>query len=115
MTLTKWDAWLERHPETLALDVPARSTDFDLEQMAIVVALGDDSAAYVVRPLREIGVINDTASHSTLYALAAAILPTTNAGQSSADGSTRPWLFSNCPTKGLSTPTPERCSIRSSD
>ena len=60
VTLTKWDAWLDSHPQTLALDVPGRSTNFDLEQMAIVVDLGTDSAAYVVRPLREVGVINDT-------------------------------------------------------
>ena len=60
VTLTKWGAWLDRHPETLALDVTARSTNFDLEQMAIVVALGDDAAAYVVRRLRKVGVVNDT-------------------------------------------------------
>lgn len=60
VTLTKWDAWLDSHPETLALDVPGRSTHFDLEQMAIVVDLGTDSAAYLVRSLREVGAINDT-------------------------------------------------------
>ena len=60
VTLTKWDAWLESHPQTLALDVPGRSTNFDLEQMAIVVDFGDESAAYFVRPLREVGAINDT-------------------------------------------------------
>jgi len=60
VTLTKWDAWRESHPETLALDVPGKSTNFDLEQMAIVVDFGTDSAAYEVRQLREVGVINDT-------------------------------------------------------
>lgn len=60
VTLTKWDAWRDSHPETLALDVPGRSTNFDLEQMAIVVDFDTDSAAYLVRPLREVGVINDT-------------------------------------------------------
>ena len=60
VTLTKWDAWLERHPESLALDVTGRATNFDLEQMAIVVDLGTDSAAYLIRPLREVGMVNDT-------------------------------------------------------
>ena len=59
MTLTKWDAWRESHPETLALDVPGTSTNFDLEQMAIVVDFGTESAAYLVRLLREVGVVND--------------------------------------------------------
>ena len=60
VTLTRWDAWLDSHPETVALDVPARPTDFDLEQMAIVVDLGTDSAAYPVRPLREVGMVTDS-------------------------------------------------------
>jgi hypothetical protein len=60
VTLTKWDAWRESHPETLALDVPGKSTNFDLEQMAIVVDFASESAAYEVRQLRKVGVINDT-------------------------------------------------------
>ncbi len=61
-TLTHWGSWLESHPETVALkasdlvDWPAL---FALEQMAIVVDLGSEAAAYEIPELREKGIIND--------------------------------------------------------
>lgn len=58
-TLTTWEAWLEAHPETLALDVHAWRTAFDLKDMSIVVDLGTESVAYRIPALREVGVVND--------------------------------------------------------
>jgi len=59
-TLTTWEAWKEAHPETVALDVHAWATGgFHLEDMAIVVDLGTESAAYLIPPLRAVGVVND--------------------------------------------------------
>jgi hypothetical protein len=58
-TLTTWEAWRTSHPDSLALDVHGWATGFNLEQMAIVVDLGSESAAYDIPALREVGVIND--------------------------------------------------------
>ena len=58
-TLTTWEAWQAAHPDTLALDAPGWSTAFDLADMAIVVDLGTESAAYDVPALRAVGVVND--------------------------------------------------------
>lgn len=58
-TLTTWEAWLTAHPETLALNMNGWQTAFELSDMAIVVDLGTDSAAYEVNSLRRVGVIND--------------------------------------------------------
>ena len=58
-TLTTWDAWRTAHPETLALDVAAWRTGFHLDQMAVVVDLGTESAAYRITELRDVGVVND--------------------------------------------------------
>ena len=59
-TLTQWGEWQRLHPDTLALDAPGGSSGFNLQQMSIVVALGDDSVAYPVLDLTE--VANDTIS-----------------------------------------------------
>ena len=59
VTFTSWDAWRGAHPETLALDAPARSTTFDLSQMLIVLDFGSEAAGYPVPALRESGVVND--------------------------------------------------------
>ena len=58
-TLTTWDAWRTAHPETQALNVNGWQTAFKLSDMAIVVDLGTDSAAYEVNALRNQGVVND--------------------------------------------------------
>ena len=58
-TLTTWQSWLEAHPESLALDVHAWRTAFDLKDMAVVVDLGTEATAYRIPALREIGVVND--------------------------------------------------------
>ena len=58
-TLTTWEAWLMAHPESLALDVPGWATGFHLEQMAVVVDLGTEAAAFRIPALREVGVLND--------------------------------------------------------
>ena len=58
-TLTTWQGWLGAHPESLALDVHAWRTAFDLKDMAIVVDLGTETVAYRVPSLREVGVVND--------------------------------------------------------
>lgn len=59
VTFSSWGAWREAHPDTLALDAPARSTTFDLSQMLIVVDFGDDTVGYPVPELRDVGVVND--------------------------------------------------------
>jgi hypothetical protein len=58
-TLTTWEAWLEAHPDSLALDAPGWRAGFHLDQMAIVVDLGTEAAAYFVPALRNVGVVND--------------------------------------------------------
>ena len=57
-TLTEWGEWKRLHPETRALNAPGAPTGFALQQMSIVVALGEDSAAYPVTELTD--VANDT-------------------------------------------------------
>ena len=59
VAFTTWSAWLAEHPDTVALDAPARLTRFDLDQMVIVVDFGTDAAAYPVTALRREGVVND--------------------------------------------------------
>jgi hypothetical protein len=58
-TLTEWGAWRTTYPETLALDAPDIGTNFVLEQMAIVVDLGEEVVAYPIPDLREVLVVND--------------------------------------------------------
>lgn len=57
--LTTWEAWRESHPDTVALDAPGGRSGFDLADMAIVVDLAGDAAAYPVEDLRELGPAND--------------------------------------------------------
>lgn len=61
-TLTTWQSWLGAHPESLALDVHAWRTAFDLDDMAVVVDLGTESVAYRIPALREVGLVNDVVS-----------------------------------------------------
>jgi hypothetical protein len=58
-TLTTWEAWQTSHRDSLALDVHAWTTGFNLEQMAIVVDFGSESVAFDIPALREVGVVND--------------------------------------------------------
>ncbi len=58
-TLTTWDAWRAAHPGTLALGELGWRTGFHLEDMAVVVDLGTDAAAYRIPALRDAGVLND--------------------------------------------------------
>ncbi len=57
-SLTKWGDWVELHPDTVALDAPARINGFELEQMAIVVEFGPDSLAFPATDVRAAGVAN---------------------------------------------------------
>jgi len=57
-TLTRWGEWLRLFPDSLALDAPGQNAGYDLDELSIVVAFANDSAAY---PYRNISaVINDT-------------------------------------------------------
>jgi hypothetical protein len=58
-TLTTWAAWRSAHPGTVALDVHAWSTGFDLADMTIVVDFGTETVAYDIPALRDAGVVND--------------------------------------------------------
>ncbi len=59
VSFTTWSAWSDAHPETLALDVPAGLSGFDLEELVIVVEFGTEAVAYPVPDLQRLGVIND--------------------------------------------------------
>ena len=56
---TSWAAWRDAHPDTLALDVPAGPSSFDLTDFLIVVDFTDEAAGYAVPDLRRVGVVND--------------------------------------------------------
>ncbi len=58
-TLTTWEAWRTANPQTLALDVEGWPTGFHLEDMAVVVNIGDAAAAYLFEELQRAGVVND--------------------------------------------------------
>jgi len=57
---TTWDAWAEAYPSTLALDVGAGPSSFDLADLLIVVDFSVETRGYRVPQLREVGVVNDT-------------------------------------------------------
>lgn len=54
-----WGAWLDEHPDSLALDAPAPPSGFDLGELYIVVDFSEEVRAYPVADLREVGVVND--------------------------------------------------------
>ena len=56
---TSWSAWRDAHPETLALDVPAGPSSFDLTDFLSVVDFSDEARGYAIPDLRNIGVVND--------------------------------------------------------
>ena len=57
---TTWEAWLELHPDTLALNVPAGPSSFDLGDFHIVVDFSTEARSYPVEDLRLVNVVNDT-------------------------------------------------------
>lgn len=59
VSFTTWEAWRQSFPATLALDVSAGVTGFELERMAIVLDLAGDAVAFPYPDLREAGVVND--------------------------------------------------------
>ncbi len=56
---TTWGAWVEANPDTLALDVPAGPSSFNLSDFLIVVDFGAEARGYSVPDLRIAGVVND--------------------------------------------------------
>ncbi len=58
-TLTRWGDWKAAHPDTLALDVASNNRGFELNSMALVIELDEESVAYPVPDLRTVGVAND--------------------------------------------------------
>lgn len=59
VTFTTWEAWVDTHPDTLALDVPAGRSGFNLDDMAIMLDLAGDAVAYRYPDLVQAGVVND--------------------------------------------------------
>lgn len=59
VSYTTWEAWRESHPGTLALDVPAGVTGFELGRMAIVLDLAGEAVAFRHRDLEAAGVVNE--------------------------------------------------------
>jgi hypothetical protein len=56
---TTWGAWRDEHPDSLALDVPAGPTSFDLDDFLIVIDFDEQARAYPMPELRDVGVVND--------------------------------------------------------
>ena len=59
VSFTTWEAWQEAHPGTLALDVSAGVTGFELEKMAIVLDLAGDTVGFRYLDVVEVGVVNE--------------------------------------------------------
>jgi hypothetical protein len=59
VSYTSWASWQETHPTTLALDVAAGVTGFDLERMAIVLELAGDAVAFTYPDVAQAGVVNE--------------------------------------------------------
>lgn len=57
--LSSWGTWRETHPQTLALDAPARNARFRLETMSIVVDFKTEVGVYSVSALSNQGPAND--------------------------------------------------------
>ena len=58
-TLTEWGDWRAAHPDSFALDAPSTFSGFDLDDMAVVVEIGEDSMAFPVSLIRRVGVVNE--------------------------------------------------------
>ena len=60
VSLNDWSTWKGSHPDTLALDVQVGGPGgFDLQQMAIVVDFGSETAAYPIPELQAQVLVND--------------------------------------------------------
>lgn len=59
VSFSSWEAWLEAHPRSLALDVPAGVTGFSLQRMAIVLNLAGEAVAFEYPNLADVGVVNE--------------------------------------------------------
>ncbi len=57
--MTTWGAWNDAHPGTLALDAPGGFDRISMRSVAIVVALGSETAAYPMPVLERVLVVND--------------------------------------------------------
>ncbi len=57
-TLSTWQDWQERFPDTLALDAFTRRHEFSISQMVVAVVVGDDSVAIRFADLREQGSLS---------------------------------------------------------
>ncbi len=57
---TTWGAWVDEHPNTLALAAPGGRSGFDLDEFLIVVDFTTEAKGYPVPEMRLEGVINDT-------------------------------------------------------
>ncbi len=57
-TLTRWSDWQIEHPDTWALDAPTGTSEFRLDELAVVVEIGDVAAAFSIPDIRSIGVAN---------------------------------------------------------
>ena len=69
-TFTTWTAWREAHPDTLALDKFTRDTRFTLDQIAVVIIVGDDTLAIPMPALRNAGLIEvDVGGEPTVVVL----------------------------------------------
>ncbi len=65
-TLTEWGDWQATYPDTFALDAPSTPSGFDLDTMAIVVELGQESVAFPVRSVREVEIANSEVNGAPL-------------------------------------------------
>ncbi|MCP3973052.1 MAG: DUF3179 domain-containing protein [bacterium] len=59
-SLMTWSDWIAIHPLSLALDAPAQPGGLDMDELLIVVRLGDETAAYALSDIGKAGVINAT-------------------------------------------------------
>ncbi len=73
--LTTWRAWKNEHLESFALDAPTGTSDVDIDELVIVVELGDVAAAFPIPEIRAAGVINTEVDG---VAIAVAVDPDTN-------------------------------------
>lgn len=57
-TLTRWSDWKEEHPDSWALDAPTGTSEFALDELAVVVEIGESTAAFPIPEIRQVGVAN---------------------------------------------------------